>query len=87
MGWSFYQASFSERQEYRTINEYRSAILANQEKVEGIQKQHSKVCLLSSGLFKVGFPKRRIEWIYTLTRLYTTTSNIFFKYISKYLPR
>ena len=56
---------FSEGVNYRTINEYRSAISAYHEEAEGISiGQHPKVCQLFSGVFnkRPGQPKYTVIW-------------------------
>ena len=48
----------SEGIEYRTINEYRSALLAYHEKVDGIPiGQHPKVCQILLGSFNKRRPQ------------------------------
>ena len=61
---------FSERLEYRTINEYRSAISAYHEKAEGIPiGQHPKVYQLLSGVFNKRPPQPKYTVIWDISKV------------------
>ena len=61
---------FSERLKYRTINEYRSAISANHEKVEGIPiEQHPKVCQLFLSVLNKRFLQTKYTVIWDISKV------------------
>ena len=61
---------FSEGLEYKTINGYRSAVLAYHEKTEGIPiGQHPKVCELLSGIFNKRPPQPKYTVIWDVSRV------------------
>ena len=86
---AFLSRLFTEGLEYRTINGYRSAMSAYQEKAEGVSiGQHPKVCQLLSGIFnkRPSQPKYIANWDISKVTDYIDTlgndENFFIKIIT-----